>query len=99
MNRLKKSKVIGNRFVLRNKCGANGVLERRKARLVAKGYAQQYGKDFHETYAPIARLDSIRLTIALAMQSRMHIQTVRCGDSVLEAGRGCVHGSTRWRRS
>ncbi|KMQ86248.1 retrovirus-related pol polyprotein from transposon tnt 1-94 [Lasius niger] len=41
---------------------------------MAKGYAQQYGKDFHETYAPVARLASIRSTIAFAAKSGMHIR-------------------------
>ena len=66
--------VVGSRFVLCNKFGANGDLEKRKARIVAKGYTQQYGRDFHETFAPVARLDSIRLAMALAVQKGMHIQ-------------------------
>ncbi|KMQ87115.1 gag-pol polyprotein [Lasius niger] len=74
VDRSKASKVIGSRFVLRNKYGADGVLERRKARIVAKGYAQQYGKDFYETYALVARLASIRSTIAFAAKSGMHIR-------------------------
>lgn len=73
-DRPKESSVIGSRFVLRNKYGSNGVLERRKARIVAKGYAQQYGKDFHETYAPVARLSSIRSAVAFAAKSGMHIR-------------------------
>lgn len=63
--------VIGSRFVLCNKYGANEVLEKRKARIV--GYFQKYGKDFHETFAPVARLISVQSTIALAVQNKMHI--------------------------
>lgn len=74
VDRSEAPKVIGSRFVLRNKYGTDGVLERRKARIVAKGYAQQYGKDFHETYAPVARLDSIRSAVAFAAKSDMHIR-------------------------
>ena len=65
---------IGSRFVLRNKYGGGGTLERRKARIVAKGYSQRYGRDFLETFAPVARLDSIRLAIALAARDRMHVR-------------------------
>ena len=41
---------------------------------MAKGYTQIYGEDFHETYAPVARLSSIRLTIVLAASREMHIR-------------------------
>ncbi|GJU99867.1 copia protein, partial [Tanacetum coccineum] len=44
----------------------NGIVSRNKARLVAQGYNQQEGIDFDETYAPIARLESIRILLAYA---------------------------------
>ncbi|GKA02554.1 retrovirus-related pol polyprotein from transposon TNT 1-94, partial [Tanacetum coccineum] len=44
----------------------NGVVSRNKARLVAQGYNQQEGIDFDETYAPVARLESIRILFAYA---------------------------------
>ena len=46
----------------------NGDIVKHKARLVAKGYVQRQGIDFDEVYAPIARLESVRLLIALAAQ-------------------------------
>jgi hypothetical protein len=42
------------------------VVTRNKARLVAKGYSQVEGLDFGETYAPVARLESIRILLAYA---------------------------------
>jgi hypothetical protein len=42
----------------------HGVVTRNKARLVAKGYAQVTGLDFEETFAPVARLESIRILLA-----------------------------------
>lgn len=66
--------VIGNRSVLSNENGTNGILEKRSARIIAKGYAQQYGRDFHETYASVARLNSVKTKIALAATNRMHIR-------------------------
>jgi hypothetical protein len=42
------------------------VVTRNKARLVAKGYSQVEGLDFDETYAPVARLESIRILLAYA---------------------------------
>ena len=43
-----------------------GAVSKHKARLVVKGYAQQHGIDYDEVFAPVARLDSVRLLIALA---------------------------------
>jgi hypothetical protein len=45
----------------------HGVVTRNKARLVAKGYSQVEGLDFDETYAPVARLESIRILLAYAI--------------------------------
>jgi hypothetical protein len=52
--------------VFRNKQDEHGVVIRNKARLVAKGHAQVVGLDFEETFAPIARLESIRILLAYA---------------------------------
>src|SRR6187455_2835609 len=61
-----KQNVIGTKWVFRNKQDENGVVTRNKARLVAQGYTQVEGLDFGETYAPVARLESIRILIAYA---------------------------------
>jgi hypothetical protein len=59
-----KQNVIGTKWVFRNKQHENGVVTRNKARLVAQGFTQVEGLDFGETYAPVARLESIRILIA-----------------------------------
>jgi hypothetical protein len=53
--------VVGTKWVFRNKQDEHDVVTRNKARLVAKGYSQVEGLDFGETYAPVARLESIRI--------------------------------------
>ncbi|GJT19739.1 retrovirus-related pol polyprotein from transposon TNT 1-94 [Tanacetum coccineum] len=60
--------VIGklNQRTLRNKLDENGVVSQNKARLVAQGYNQQEGIDYDETYAPVARLEFIRILLAYA---------------------------------
>jgi hypothetical protein len=56
--------VVGIKWVFRNKQDEHGVVTRNKAWLVAKGYSQVEGLDFDETYAPVARLESIRILLA-----------------------------------
>jgi hypothetical protein len=58
--------VVGTKWVFRNKQDDHGVVTRNKARLVAKGYSHVEGLDFGETYAPVARLESIRILLAYA---------------------------------
>nr|GEV83980.1 copia protein [Tanacetum cinerariifolium] len=55
-----------NQRTLRNKLDENGVVSQNKARLVAQGYNQQEGIDYDETYAPVDRLESIRILLAYA---------------------------------
>ncbi|GKA02339.1 retrovirus-related pol polyprotein from transposon TNT 1-94 [Tanacetum coccineum] len=62
----KNMTIIGTKWVYRNKLDENGVVSRNKARLVAQGYNQQEGIDYDETYAPVARLESIRILLAYA---------------------------------
>ncbi|GJX48459.1 retrovirus-related pol polyprotein from transposon TNT 1-94 [Tanacetum coccineum] len=54
------------KWVFKNKLDENGIVSRNKARLVAQGYNQQEGIDYDETYAPVARLESIRILLAIA---------------------------------
>ncbi|KAL5216285.1 hypothetical protein ABZP36_007686 [Zizania latifolia] len=57
---------IGTKWVFKNKQGEDGVVVRNKARLVAQGFCQKEGIDFEETFAPVARLESIRILLAFA---------------------------------
>ncbi|GKB57054.1 retrovirus-related pol polyprotein from transposon TNT 1-94, partial [Tanacetum coccineum] len=58
--------IIGTKWVFRNKLDENGIVSRNKARLVAQGYNQQEDIDYDETYAPVARLESIRILLDYA---------------------------------
>nr|GEV38172.1 retrovirus-related Pol polyprotein from transposon TNT 1-94 [Tanacetum cinerariifolium] len=54
------------KWVFINKLDENGIVSRNKATLVAQGYNQQEGIDYDETYASVARLESIRILLAYA---------------------------------
>ena len=58
--------IIGTRWVFRNKLDEFGVVTRNKARLVAQGFNQEEGISYDETFAPVARLESIRMLLAFA---------------------------------
>jgi hypothetical protein len=58
---------IGTKWVWKNKQGEDGEVVRNKARLVAQGFTQVKGIDFEETFAPVARLEAIRILLAFAV--------------------------------
>lgn len=64
-----KGRVISSKWVFKVKLRSDGSLERHKARLVARGFSQIEGVDYSETFAPVAKFQSIRCILAL---SAMH---------------------------
>ncbi|GJW17306.1 retrovirus-related pol polyprotein from transposon TNT 1-94 [Tanacetum coccineum] len=80
--------VIGTKWVFRNKLDENSIVSRNKARLVAHGYNQQEGIDY-ETYALVARLESIRILLAIACANdfklyQMHVKSVFLNNFINE---------------
>ncbi|GJX32062.1 putative ribonuclease H-like domain-containing protein [Tanacetum coccineum] len=61
-----RKKAIGTKWVYRNKKDERGVVVRNKARLVAQGHRQEEGIDYDEVFAPVARLEAIRIFLAFA---------------------------------
>ncbi|GJW42013.1 putative ribonuclease H-like domain-containing protein [Tanacetum coccineum] len=60
------NKAIGTKWVYRNKKDERGVVVRNKARLVAQGHRQEEGIDYDEVFAPVARIEAIRIFLAFA---------------------------------
>src|SRR5271170_4603748 len=63
-----EANVVPCRWVFRRKRNGEGQVVRHKARLVAKGFKQQFGVDYHETFAPTVRPATLRLLLAVAAQ-------------------------------
>ena len=63
----KGKKAVTSRLIHTIKYLANGKPERKKTRLVARGYTQVYGEDYLDTFAPVAKLHTIRIILSLAV--------------------------------
>ena len=64
---------IGTRWVFRNKQDESGTIIKNKARLVVQGFSQEEGIDYDETFAPVARLEAIRLFLAYAVSNKFKV--------------------------
>ena len=58
--------MIGTKWIFKNKSNEHGTVIQNKSRLVAQEYTQVEGIDFDKTFAPVARLESIRILLAIA---------------------------------
>ena len=81
-----KDKVpIGSKWLFKSKFRSGGSIDKLKARLFAKSYSQQEGIDFEETYAPLAKLNTIRLLVALATKQKWRIHQLHVKYAFLNA--------------
>jgi Reverse transcriptase (RNA-dependent DNA polymerase) len=76
-------KVIGCKWVFKTKRNSDGSIERHKTRLVAKGFNQVCGIDFEETYSPIVRPTTIRVTLSLALNLNWTLRQLDVSNAFL----------------
>ena len=69
----KGRKLVRCKWVYRTKYGPDGKVDKHKARLVAKGFSQVEGIDYTETFAPVAKMNSIRLVLSLAASYKWEV--------------------------
>lgn len=74
--------VVGCRYVLTTKINVDKTTKK-KARLVAQGFSQRFGVDYEKTFAPVARLETVRLMMAIAVEMDLEIHQVDINTAYL----------------
>jgi hypothetical protein len=75
--------VIGTKWVFKNKQREDGEVVRNKARIVTQGFSQVEGLDFGETFAPVARLEAIKILLAFAVSKRFKLYQMNMNSAFL----------------
>ena len=91
---------IGTKWVFKNKQSEDGVVVRNKARLVAQGFCQKEGIDYEETFAPVARLEAIRILLAFVVSKGFKLFSNGCQNCLLKRlhrGGGLCEATSRFR--
>ena len=89
----KGRKLVRCKRVHRTKYASDGSVERLNARLVAKGFSQVEGIDYNETFAPVAKMNSIHLVLSLTALHNWEVHQMDVMFSFLPSD---LHGTTSW---
>jgi hypothetical protein len=78
-------KPIGTKWVWKNKEGEKGEVVRNKSRLVAQGFSEKNGIEYEETFAPVARLEAIRILLAFFVAKGFKLHQMDVKSAFLKA--------------
>jgi hypothetical protein len=81
-------KAIGLMWVFKLKHDEHGDIVKHKARLVVKGYVQRQGVDFEEVFAPVARMESVRVLLILAAHNNWPVHHMDVKSAFLNGDLG-----------
>jgi hypothetical protein len=88
VNLLRGHKAIGLKWVFKLKHDEHGDIVKHKVRLVAKGYEQRQGVDFEEVFAPVARMEPVRVLFILAAHNNWHVHHMDIKSTFLNGDLG-----------
>ena len=89
---LEGQKSIGVKWIFKTNLQKDGRVDKYKARLVAKGYKQEFAIDYKEVFALVARMDTIRLVLSIAVQNSWLIYQLDVKSAFLHETRSCGSG-------
>ena len=80
----KGRRIVGSRWVFKEKRDGKGKLVKHKARIVAQGFSQVPGQDFNATYASVAKFTTLRALLALCARENWELHQVDVQSAYLQ---------------